>query len=485
MSLRSLRSWTVSLMFVAAAPLGAFAQSAPSPWTAQELADMQKIQAAALASNYGYEQLSYLTDSIGPRLTGSPQHQAAVEYIASEMRKLGLTVTLEKVTVPHWVRGDEKGELVSYPGQSGDSRQKIVLTALGHSVSTPADGLTADVVVVHDFAEMHALGAKVRGKIVLFNNPFDERLRDAGYSFEGYGDAVKYRTVGATEAAKLGASAVLVRSVGTANDRLPHTGLTVYDPKGTSIPAAAVTTEDADLLERLTRRGAVRMKLTLLTQSLPPVTGYNVIADLKGSEDPDRYVIVSGHLDSWDLGTGAIDDGAGVVMAMQAMQTIHQLGLHPKRTIRFIGWLDEEGGITGALQYPRDFPAAQHFATIECDTGVGHPIGFVTDSTPEALAALQPIAPILEHQGAVVTRTADEVGADISILSIAGVPGFAPIMDSRKYFDYHHTAADTLDKVDPRELRENSALVSVLAYALATMSQPLPRHPKPAPDWMK
>ena len=479
-----LRSWTMSLTIVAAAACSV-AQNAPSAWTSQQLADMKKIQSAALESNYSYEQLSYLTDSIGPRLTGSAQHQAAVDYIAAEMHKLGLTVTLEKVTVPHWVRGEERGELVTYPGQAPGARQKIVLTALGHSVATPADGLTADVVVVRDFDELHALGANVRGKIVLFNNPFDDRLRDAGYSFEGYGDAVKFRTLGAVEAAKQGAAAVLVRSVGTAAYRLPHTGLTVYDPKGDKIPAAALSAEDADLLARLAKRGSVRMKLTLLTQTLAPVTGYNVIADLKGSEDPEHYVIVSGHLDSWDLGTGAIDDGAGVVMAMQAVQTIHQLGLRPKRTIRFIGWLDEEGGITGALQYAKDFPAAQHFATIECDTGAGHPIGLVTDTSSDAFATLQPIAPILESQGAVVTRTADEVGADISILSLAGVPGFAPLMDSRKYFDYHHTAADTLDKVDPRELRENGALVSVLAYALASMSQPLPRHPKPLPDWMK
>jgi carboxypeptidase Q len=461
----------------------AFAQNA---WTPADMNNLRQIRDAALASNYGYEQLSYLTDSIGPRLTGSAQYDAAAQYVASEMRKLGLEVTLEKATVPHWVRRAESGELVSYPGQANNYPQKIVLTALGHSVGTPADGLTADVVVVNNMDELHALGAeKVKGKIVLYNNIYDTRLRDAGYSFEGYGDAVRYRGVGPVEAAKFGAVAALVRSVGSANYRLPHTGLTLNDPKIQNIPGAAVTAEDADLIARLAQRGPVKMKLLLNTEMLQPLSGYNVIADLKGSEHPEQYVIVSGHLDSWDLGTGAIDDGAGVAIAMQAVQTIHRLGLHPKRTIRFVAWVDEEGGISGALQYVKDYPAASHFAAIESDTGAGHPVGYLTDSTPEAFATLQPIAPLLEQFGIVATRTAEEAAADISPLSWAGVPGFAPLMDSRKYFDYHHTAADTLDKVDAKELRENGALVGVLSYALANLAKPLPRLPKPVPDWMK
>jgi len=330
------------------------AQEQSTAWTTQDLADLRKIEKTALTSDYSYEQLSYLTDSIGPRLTGSAQHQAAAEYVAAEMRKLGLEVTMEKVTVPHWTRGEERGELVAYPGQVTGAHQKIVLTALGHSPTTPADGTTAEVIVVNNFDELHALGAdKIKGKIVLFNGKFDERVRDAGYSFEAYGTAVRYRGTGPVEAAKLGAVAALVRSVGTADYRLPHTGLTLIDPKMQNIPSAAVAAEDADLLARLTKRGSVQMKLVLHTESLAPVTGYNVIADLKGSEHPDQFVIVSGHLDSWDLGTGAIDDGAGVAMAMQAVQTIHQLNLHPKRTIRFVAWVDEEGGVSGALQYAK------------------------------------------------------------------------------------------------------------------------------------
>jgi carboxypeptidase Q len=474
------------LLVFAFLSLRAVAQPSPASWTADQLEDMQRIESTALSSSYGYDELSYLTDSIGPRLTGSPQHQAAVDYVSAEMRKLGLEVTLEKVTVPHWARGQEHAELISYPGQSGSLQQRIILTALGHSVATPADGLAADVVVVKDLDELHALGAsKVQGKIVLFNAVYDTRLRDAGYPLEAYGDAVKYRGTGPVEAAKLGAAAALVRSVGSADYRLPHTGLTIYDPNVKSIPAAAVTSEDADLLDRLTKRGPVRMRLTLSTQMLAPVTGYNVIADLKGTASPEEFVIVSGHLDSWDLGTGALDDGAGVAVAMQAVQTIHQLNLRPRRTIRFIAWVDEEGGVSGGRQYAKEYPASAHFATIESDLGAGHPVGFLTDASQEALDLFQPIAPVLQRLGVVATRVAAEAGADTSPLSFSGVPGFGPLMDSRSYFDYHHTAADTLDKVDPKALRENGALMSVLAYALATMSQPLPRHPKPLPDWMK
>lgn len=455
-------------------------------WTPQDFADLQKIAKVTLDDSYGYQQLSYLTDSIGPRLTGSPQHEAAAQYVAAEMRKLGLEVTLEKAMVPHWVRRAEHAELVSYPGQSGTLSQKIVLTALGHSVGTPPDGLTAEVVVVNDFKELQNLGEqKIAGKIVLFNAKFDEHLRDAGYSFDAYGEAVRYRGMGPMEAAKLGAVAALVRSVGSADYRLPHTGLTYFTANAKNIPAAAVTAEDADLLARLTQRGPVRMKLTLDTEMLQPVPGYNVIADLKGSEDPSHYVVVSGHLDSWDLGTGAIDDGAGVAMSMATMETLQRLHLHPKRTIRFVAWVDEEGGVTGARQYVKDYPASSHFAAIESDTGAGHPVGYVTDGSPEIFTTLAPLAPLLEGLGAGVTRSTGEAGADISLLSIAGVPGFSPLMETGRYFDYHHTAADTLDKVDPAELRRNSALIAVLAYALANLDRPLPRVSKPVPEWLK
>src|SRR6204780_2177391 len=318
---------------------------------------LSAIKAAALNDDYAYRQLAHLTENIGARPTGSPQANAAAEYVAGELRKLGLEVRLEPVTVPHWVRGAETAALVEYPGMVSGTTQKIILTALGGSSSTPAEGLTADVVTVDTFEELQALGHdKVAGKIVLFNELFDKQKAAAGMAFASYGDAVRYRGAGAKAAADLGAVAALVRSVGNADYRLPHTGFSF--PAG--IPAAAVTAEDADLITHLSAQGKVRMHLTLTPQKLPDATGYNVIADVKGSEHPEQIVVVSGHLDSWDLGTGAIDDGAGVVIAMQTAEVLQRLHLRPARTLRVIAWRDEETGGPGrrayAAEYSNDFP---------------------------------------------------------------------------------------------------------------------------------
>jgi carboxypeptidase Q len=341
---------------------------------------------------------------------------------------------------------------------------------------------------VNDFKQLEALGHdQVAGKIVLFNARYDKRLATGGYALDAYGEAVQYRGAGPSAASKLGAVAALVRSVGNADYRLPHTGQTRYDPKDPSIPAAAVTAEDADLIARLAARGAVTMHLLLTPQTLPDTTGVNVVADFKGSEHPEQIVITSGHLDSWDLGTGAIDDGAGVVVAMETIHLLQQLKLHPKKTIRFIAWVEEESGSGGAKAYYKTHAAemANHFAAIETDLGAGHPMGIFSDGSPANLEILKPVAEILQSSGAGVLQATDEAGADLVPLNIAGVPGFAPIQDSRTYFNYHHTAADTFDKVDLQELRENSAVVAVLAYALANLDQPLPRVTKPVPDWMK
>src|SRR6202167_5846074 len=262
-----------------------------------------------------------------------------------------MDVHLQPVTVPHWVRGAETAALVEYFGMVPNTTQKIILTALGGSSSTPAEGLTADVVTVDTFEELQALGHdKVAGKIVLFNELFDKQKAAAGMAFASYGDAVRYRGAGAKAAADLGAVAALVRSVGNADYRLPHTGFSF--PAG--IPAAAVTAEDADLITHLSAQGKVRMRLILTPQKLPDETSYNVIADLKGSEHPEQIVVVSGHLDSWDLGTGAIDDGAGVVVAMEAAEIVQKLHLHPRRTLRVIAWMDEENGGSGSQRYTKD-----------------------------------------------------------------------------------------------------------------------------------
>ncbi|HYJ46821.1 MAG TPA: M28 family peptidase, partial [Pyrinomonadaceae bacterium] len=320
------------------------AQQAPSQqnlFSPQLLAELKRIQQAALESDYAYRQVAYLCDNIGPRLTGSPQAQRAVEYVAGELRKLGLEVQLEKLMVPHWVRGVETGELVGFPGQAPETKQKIVLAALGGSVATPAEGLTADVVVANDFSELQALGReKVAGKIVLFNYKFDQRMAAEGFGGQAYGQAVAYRGGGPSAAARLGAVAVLVRSAGGSQNRLVHTGATRYAPDAPQIPAAAVSYEDAELMAHLVKEGQVRLHLTLTPQRLPDTVSYNVIGDLKGSEQPEQVVIVSGHLDSWDLGTGAIDDASGVAVAMQTAQILKQLNLRPRRTIRVIAWMN-------------------------------------------------------------------------------------------------------------------------------------------------
>jgi len=285
---------------------------------------------------------------------------------------------------------------------------------------------------------------------------------------------VRYRGAGPKAAAELGAAAALIRSVGSADFRLPHTGWSA----AAGIPAGAVTAEDADLIAHLATQGRVRLHLTLTPQKLPDATGYNVIADLKGSEHPEQVVVVSGHLDSWDLGTGAIDDGAGVVVAMEAAEILQKLHLRPKRTLRVIAWMDEETGGSGSKTYSQDhaseFP--NHVAAIESDAGAAHPLGFEAKMTAKAAEFLRPALSALQSIGANLLRESTyPPGADITAMSEAGVPALGILPDGRAYFNYHHSAADTLDKVVPSELRENAAAMAVMGYALASMKNPLPR----------
>jgi carboxypeptidase Q len=447
-------------------------------WTPDQIATMARLRDAALTDSFALDELRHLTDNIGPRLSGSPQAQHAVEYVAAEMRALGADVQLEKTTVPHWVRGVETGEVLAWPGQTPGTTQKIVLTALGGSSATPPEGLQAEVVVVNSFDELRQLPADaVKGKILLFNEHFDKQLAAQGDGGAAYGKAVVYRGAGPALGKSLGAVAVLIRSVGGADYRLPHTGSSFRTQEGQQIPSAAVTAEDADLLANLTHQGPVRMRLTLTPQFLPPVESYNVIADLKGNEHPEQIVIVSGHLDSWDLGTGAIDDGAGVVVSMQAIHLLRQLGIHTKRTVRFIAWMDEEEGAEGAQTYATEHAndLQNHIAAMESDLGAGHPTGIFFVGKPELEDWMRPVVRVLDAIGAGTIRSSREAGTDVEPLNQKGVPGFSPNQDSRFYFNYHHTAADTFDKVNPRELNENAAVMTVLAYALADSATPAPR----------
>ncbi len=409
--------------------------STPAVFSAPTLAELKRLQQAALTSDYAYRQVAHLSNNIGPRLTGSAQAAKAVEYVASELKVIGCEVQLEKVTVPHWVRGEETAALVQFPGQAVNTTQKIVLCALGPSVATPPNGIEAEVIVVRNFDELKSLSReKVAGKIVLFNYPFDKQMAAEGRGGEAYGEAVFYRSNGPVAAARQGAIACLIRSVGGADYRLPHTGETDYVNDAPKIPAGAVTAEDADL-------------------------------------------IASGHLDSWDLGTGAIDDGAGVAVSMETANLVQKLHLKPKRTIRVIAWMNEENGLAGSKQYAKDHEKEwmNHFAAMETDGGADHPLGINIKAKPEVKKMFAPIATILQESGAGMLNLVEHCGADIGPMEKAGVPAFSPIQDSRFYFNYHHTAADTLDKIVPKELAENAAVVAVLAYSLANMEQPLPR----------
>ena len=426
----------------------------------QDVAD--QIVTRELQSSQSYEILSHLTDEIGPRLSGSPNAAAAVRWTTERFRAWGIDVRDEPVMVPHWVRGREEASLVSHRNQN------IVLTALGGSVATPSRGITADVVEVNSFDELKALGPTVRGKIVFFNNPMDMEMVRARLSFEAYGKAVEYRAAGPSRAAEYGAVAALIRSVASASLRTPHTGALHYDPKQPKIPAAAMAIEDAMLIDRLIKRGdRVRMHLVLTPKTLPDAPSANVVAELRGRELPGEVVLIGGHLDSWDLATGAIDDGAGVAMVMETLRLLKQSGIQPKRTIRAVLFMNEENGLRGGRQYFQDHRNEKHVAAIETDAGAAAPTGFSTTLKGDALTAFESRARALAKIGAAHFEVSQETGADTSFLVESGVPGFGLIPDPLHYFDYHHSPADTLDKIDPKELAQDTAAVAALAYILA------------------
>ena len=445
-------------------------------------AALKQIRESALQSDWAYERLADLTDLVGPRLSGSAGEAAAVQQVAAAMRKLGASVTLQPVKVPHWVRGEEKAELVDYRGRPAGITQKVVLTALGGSGSTGAAGLTAQVIVVRDFDELKARAAEVKGRIVLFDVRFDQSLAEGGLAGQAYGQVTRYRGGGTRMAAEMGAAAVLVSSAGGANFRLPHTGASGLQD-GARIPAAAVAVEDSLLMARLAARGPVSMKLTLTPQILPDADSFNVIADLPGTDKADEIVIVSGHLDSWDLATGANDDATGVVSAMAVIDTLKKLDFRPRRTIRMVAWANEENGTRGAQAYleANKAQAARHFAAIETDNGSGRPLGVRTSAPQSGTPHLAPLQAALLPMGAAALQRADVLGTgDLSGLEQLGVPSFAPVIDGTDYFNYHHTAADTLDKVDPQNLKRHVALTAALTWFLANMEQPLGRWTGPA-----
>ena len=477
---------TLSLL---AAPARGFADPASSPPPApsatletQYRATAQRLIGAALTSDHAYLRLSQLCDGIGHRLSGSKSLERAVQWAAQAMREDGLeNVRLQPVMVPHWVRGDEAAEMVE-PGP-----QKLSILGLGRSVGTPKNGITAEVVAVGSFTELKSLPEDaVRGKIVLYDVPFTH-----------YGETVRYRSDGAKRAAARGALAVLVRSVGPISLRTPHTGaMSAYVDSFPKIPAAAVTIEDAAMMHRLLRRGeTVRVHLQMDAKTLPDAPSYNVLGEVRGRERPDEVVVVGGHIDSWDVGQGAHDDGGGCILSMEALRLMQELELRPRRTVRCVLWTNEENGIAGAKTYRDSLGTAveKHVAAIETDGGVERPIGFgvkvtqiESDSvdvarTTHALAQAREIAPLLAGLGADQINDSGG-GADIGPLMKRGVTGVSHHTVGEHYFDWHHTQSDMLDKVDPVELRKNLAVLAVMVYILADMPEPLGGAPPHAGD---
>jgi carboxypeptidase Q len=417
-----------------------------------------RIIGAALTSDAAYRRLAWLTDRIGNRLSGSESLERAIEWALAEMKHERLdNVRAERVLVPHWVRGEESLELIE------PVSRKLSMLGLGNSVGTPPEGITAEAVVVRSFDELEALGEKVRGKIVVYNVPFTT-----------YGQTVQYRALGASRALKYGAVGAIVRSVTPVSLQTPHTGALRYAEGETQhIPGAAVTIEGAELLQRMQERGEhPRLHLTMGAHFLPDAESANVVAEIKGRERPEEVIVIGGHLDSWDVGQGAQDDGGGVIVSWETVRLLKELGLRPRRTIRVVLFTNEENGVRGGNGY-RDAhksEMANHILAIESDSGVFRPTGFGLSekATPQARADFVEIARLLS--GIRADRIApDGEGTDIGPMMKEGVTGASLDVDGSHYFDIHHTQADTFDKVNPQELAACVAAMAVMAYVVADM----------------
>jgi hypothetical protein len=352
---------------------------------------------------------------------------------------------------------------------------RLSLCALGGSVGTPADGVEADVVEAQSLEDVDALGAKAKGRIVFVWKVMERRSDGSGYAA-----TVPIRSAAAWRAARLGAVGALIRSVATSNARLPHTGSLRYEPGVPRIPAAALAVPDADLLHRLLAGGkTVRVRFALSARTLPDATSANVVGEIPGREKPDEIVVLGGHLDSWDLGQGAVDDAAGIGIAIEAARLVGQLPRRPRRTLRVVAFANEENGLAGARAYAKTHAAElpAHVAAIECDGGAGRVSGFGWTAGPSAAEALAAVADILKPFG-VGNLKKGGGGADVGALRVAGVPLFSPIQDFSRYFDVHHSADDTFDKIDRDEMNTGVATVAALAYALAEFRTPLERIPE-------
>ena len=439
--------------------VGGTGREAEAPASYSEISDA--LRSEGLRSENAYALLADLVRVSGPRLAGSPGAAAAVEHTRRVMDELGFETWLEPTTVQHWVRGEETAEIVDGTGRVVDS---LTISALGGSVPTPGSGgITARVIEVASFAELDALGPSIREAVVFFNRPMDRTLIE---TFRAYGESAGFRSEGPSKAAGHGAAAALIRSVNPRIDDFPHTGMVGYDPAVAKIPAAAVSTEDADRLSsRLKEEPGLRLRLRMSCANLDPVPSANVIGQISGTEKPNEIVLLSGHLDSWDLAVGAHDDGAGCVQAVEALRLIRFCGLKPRRTIRAVMFMNEEFGASGGRDYANDprRKNEKHIVAMESDRGGFLPLHFGVGGPPEAREKFAAHEAVFRSLGLSGIR-AGGGGSDIGpIVRQGAVPmGFIP--NAQTYFDLHHSGLDTLDKVHPRELELGAIVLALAAY---------------------
>ena len=434
-----------------------FAADLPKKYTATA----NRLIHSATNSPFGFKRLETLCDTFGPRFTGSANLENAIDWCMKEMKKDGFkNVHGEKVKVPRWVRGRESATLIS------PRHRALPMMGLGGSVGTPKEGITAEVLVVKSFEDLKTKTEQAKGKIVLFNLPFTE-----------YRETVIVRRLGAIEASKAGAVASLIRSVGPFSMQSPHTGNMAYKDEVKKIPHAALSLEDAEMLARMQARGEkLKIQLKMEAHMLPDGYSRNVIADIPGAEHPEQIVIVSGHIDSWDVGQGAMDDGGGCVASWEAARLMLKLDLKPKRTIRVVLWTNEENGIRGAKEYARRHAndLKNHVLAIESDSGVFNPSGYGFLGSGKGMETIQAVGKLLDPIQAGEIKKGCR-GADVLKLITGGVPAMHLEVDREKYFWFHHTDADTTDKLDPAEFNLCVASMAVMAFTVADLEKTLAR----------
>lgn len=451
-----MKRYVLSFLLLTTASI-AFSQS-------KDEAAIKQIFDEALGKGKSFEMLYDLCTNIGPRLSGSPGAAASVEWSRNVMEEFDFdSVWLQPVMLPHWIRGQkETGRIISRK----QGTLSVNVCALGGTIGTGPSGIAAGVIEVKSFDELKALGAAgVKGKIVFFNRPMDPTKIN---TFTAYGGAVDQRANGASEAAKYGAVAALVRSMGSNLEDYPHTGSMRYAPNVVKIPALAISTRHAELLSQMLKEEKdVQVYLQNHSVTLEDAPSFNVVGEIRGSDFPDEIIVVGGHLDSWDLGQGAHDDGAGCVQAIEVLRLFKQMGYKPKRTIRAVMFMNEENGLRGGLKYAElaEKNKEKHIVAIESDRGGFVPRGFTVPTDATAKAKVRSWKSLLEPYG-LSDFSAEGGGADIGPLANQGVAllGFLP--DSQRYFNYHHTAEDTIDKVDKRELEQGAAAMAAMVYLI-------------------